>query len=234
MLKLLMKIGEVELSWLGHDGFLITNGKRIAIDPYNVHGLVEKADVILITHDHHDHCSIKDIQHLSKKGTIVVGPAHIQSAITKVEGVELHVIEIGDEIELNNVKIEVVPAYNTDKYRDAEKKILYHPKSEGYVGYVTKVGNVVVYHAGDTDLISEMQKLTGHGKQGNHFVALLPVSGTYVMTAEEAAEAAALLKPEIAIPMHYGAGVAGTIEDAQRFVELCRDEGIHAEVLEKT
>lgn len=228
-----MKIGEVELSWLGHDGFIIDNGKRIAIDPYNVSNNIEAVDIILITHEHYDHCSVKDIQKLSKTGTKVIGPAHIQSAITKVDNVELHVIEVGDVVDFEELKIEAVPAYNLNKYRDPAKKIAFHPKSEGYVGYVIKIGNVVVYHSGDTDLIHEMEKLTGHGKQGNMFVALLPVSGTYVMTPEEAAEAASLLKPSLAIPMHYGAGVVGTIEDAQKFVELCREKGIHAEVMEK-
>ena len=232
-----MKIGEVELSWLGHDGFVITDGasgKRIAIDPYNVSASVAPVDMILLTHDHHDHCSVKDVEKLAKPGTIVVGPPHVQSAVTKVEGVQLHPLEVGDTMEFAEIKIETVLAYNLNKYRDPAKKIVFHPKSEGYVGYVVKIGNVVIYHAGDTDLIPEMQKLTGHGKQGNTFVALLPVSGTYVMTSEEAAEAASLLKPSIAIPMHYGAGVVGTIEDAQRFVELCREQGIHAEVLEKS
>ena len=64
------------------------------------------------------------------------------------------------------------------------------------MGYVVKIGNVVIYHAGDTDLIPEMEKLTGYGKQGNTFVALLPVSGTYVMTSEEAAEAAFFAQAE--------------------------------------
>ena len=212
-----MKIGEVELSWLGHNGFIITTGtseKRIAIDPYNVSEKIELVDIILITHEHYDHCSVKDIQKLSRGGTKVIGPAHIQSAITKVENVEIHVIEVGDVVDFEELKIEAVPAYCLNKYCDPAKKIVFHPKSEGYAGYVIKMGNVVIYHAGDTDLIPEMQKLTGYGKQGNHFVALLPVSGQTVMTAEEAAEAAALLKPEIAIPMHYGSGVVGTIEDA--------------------
>ena len=228
-----MKIGDVTLEWMGHDGFIIENGKRIAIDPYNVNDGIEKVDIILVTHEHYDHCSIKDIQKLSKAGTKVIGPAHIQSVITKVENVELHIIEVGDVVDFDELKIEAVPAYCLNKYRDAEKKSLYHPKSEGYFGYVIKMGNVIIYHAGDTDVIPEMHNLTGYGKQGNTFVALLPVSGKVVMDADEAAEAAALLKPTFAIPMHYGSGVIGTIEDANRFVELCKEEGIRAELLEK-
>ena len=227
-----MRIGEVNLDYLGHDGFLITNGKRIAIDPYNVSANVERVDVILLTHDHHDHCSVKDIERLSKEGTIVVGPPHVQSAVMRVEGVQLHPVERGDSLELEDIKIEVVPAYNVNKFRDEARKIVFHPKSEGYVGYVIKLGNVVIYHAGDTDFIPEMHKLSGYSKKDNKFVALLPVSGTYVMDAEEAVEVADILHPDIAIPMHYGA-VVGTVDDAQRFVHMCKERGIHAEILAK-
>ena len=220
-----MKVGDVKIEFLGHSGFIIGNGKRIAIDPYNVSNDVEKVDIILITHSHYDHCSIKDIQKIVKQGTIVVATPDSQSKITHVEGVELHPVELGDGFEVEGIKIETVPAYNKNKE--------FHPKNEGWIGYIIKMGNVIVYHAGDTDLIPEMHKLTGYGKHGNQFVALLPVSGTYVMDVDEAFEAASVLKPDVAVPMHYGAGVAGTIEDAHKFIELCRAEGIRAEILEK-
>ncbi len=228
-----MRIGDVDLQYLGHSGFIISNGRRIAVDPYNVPQNVEPADLILITHEHSDHCSIKDIQKLAQKGTIVLGPAHVQSAVMKVQGVHVQPIEVGDSLEFGDIKVEAVRAYNVNKYRDAGKKTHFHPKNEGYVGYVVKYGNTVIYHTGDSDLIPEMKKLTGYGKHGNTFVALLPVSGTYVMDVDEAVEAAELLSPHLVIPMHYGAGVVGTREDAERFVTLCNDKGIHAQILEK-
>jgi L-ascorbate metabolism protein UlaG (beta-lactamase superfamily) len=49
-------------------------------------------------------------------------------------------------------------------------------------------------------------------------IALLPVSGTYVMTAEEAIKAALDINPKVAIPMHY-ASIVGTKDDAKRFAE---------------
>ncbi len=220
-----MEIGGIKLNYLGHSGFLIDNEKKMAIDPYNISDGIEKADLILITHSHYDHCSIKDIQKLSKKGTIIVVSADAQSKITRIEDVEMQVIEIGDELAFGDVKISAVPAYNIDKE--------FHPKSEGWIGYVIKMGNVIIYHSGDSDKIPEMSKLSGYGKDGNKFIALLPVSGKYVMNADEAAQVASLIKPNIAIPMHYGSGVAGTIEDAQRFVKLCTQAGIKAEILEK-
>lgn len=222
-----MEIGQLKLSYLGHSGFIISNGKKIAIDPYNVsqEAEKEKVDLILITHSHYDHCSIKDIQKLSKKGTIIVVPVDAQSKIGHVEDVEMQVIEVGDELEFGEIKIVGVPAYNLDKE--------FHPKNEGWLGYVVKMNNVIVYHAGDSDNIPEMAKLSGYGKDGNKFVALLPVSGTYTMNAEEAVEAAKIISPSIVIPMHYGSGVTGTIEDAQKFVKLCTELGIKAEILDK-
>ncbi len=221
-----MKIGDVELLFLGHSGFFIRNGKRIAIDPYNVNEkFKEKADLILITHSHYDHCSIKDIERLAEQGTVVVCTADAQSKVMKVQGIELQVVEAGDKLDLDGIKLDVIPAYNVKKD--------YHPKSEGWVGYVLSMGNVVFYHSGDSDFIPEMQKLTGYGKHGNKFVALLPVSGKYVMAAEQAADAASIISPDLAIPMHYGSGVIGTEKDAEKFVELCKSKNIKAEILEK-
>ncbi len=222
-----MDIKHVKIDYLGHDGFLITekNGRRIAIDPYNVSDAVGKADFILITHGHSDHCSIKDIAKIAREGTIIVLPPDAQSKITKVDGVQMQIMEVGDELTFGGVKIEAVPAYNVGKD--------FHPKSEKWLGYLLKFEGVIIYHAGDTDKIPEMEKLTGYAKHGNEFVALLPVSGTYTMTAEEAAGVAKLLNVDFAIPMHYGSGVVGTLEDAQRFVTLCQEAGVKARILEK-
>lgn len=221
----------MKIEWLGHSGFVISCGngsdRRIVIDPYNISEKVaeSKADVILITHSHYDHCSIKDIERLSKPGTVIVVPADAQSKITKIENVRMEVIETGEEIEIGKVRVEALPAYNIGKE--------FHTKKDGWVGYLIKTSSVVIYHAGDSDKIPEMEKLTGYGKKENNFIALLPVSGKFVMNPEEAAEAAALIKADVAIPMHYNAGVAGTKEDAELFVKLCKEKGIHAELLEK-
>jgi len=222
-----MEIKGVKIQYLGHSGFLFSNssGKIIAIDPYNLSDNVQKADLILVTHSHYDHCSIKDIEKLAKEGTTIVIPADAQSKIAKIENIDMQIIEPGDELTLGNIKVEAIPSYNTNKK--------FHPKREGWMGFVIKFKEVIVYHAGDSDKIPEMKNLTGYGKHGNEFVALLPVSGKYVMNAEEAAEIASLLSPDLAIPMHYGAGVAGTIEDAKKFAELCKNLGVKAQILDK-
>jgi len=203
-----MKIGEIELKWLGHSAFLISNEKRIYIDPYNIPQAEPKADIILITHSHYDHCSIADIQKIIRNGTIILVPADCQSKITKLENVEMQIAEIGDEIKVGNIVIDAVPAYNINKQ--------FHQKQEGWLGYVVKMNNVIIYHAGDTDLIPEMNHIEAD-------IALLPVSGKYVMDAEEAANAANLIRPEVAIPMHYGS-IIGSKEDAEKFKSLVDED----------
>ncbi len=220
-----MKINGIELKWLGHDGFQIKNSRMIYIDPFNIKDGLEKADMILITHSHYDHCSLADMEKIIKEGTKIVAPADCQSTIAKSKiPVDIQIIEPNQEIDFQDIKISAIPAYNIDK--------TFHPKTDGWVGYVIKMNDCIIYHSGDTDLIPEMQKLTGYKQQGKEFIALLPVSGRYTMTAEEASEAANVIKPTLAIPMHWG-GLIGTEQDAKEFKELCEEKGIHAEILEK-
>jgi len=229
-----MKIGEsdagkgIELKWLGHAGFLIKNSRAIYIDPYMIKDIYnsEKADIILITHSHYDHCSIADMKKIVKEGTIIIMPADCQSKITKFNvPISMKIMEPGQELDIGNVKISGLPAYNTDKH--------FHPKDENWLGYLIKMNNIFVYHAGDTDVIPEMQKLTGCCKEGNQLIALLPVGGRFTMTAEEAADAASKIRPTLAIPIHYGS-IVGSEEDAGEFVKLCKEQGINAEILEKS
>jgi len=220
-----MNIQGIELKWLGHSGFLIKNSKVVYIDPYNIKESSEKADLILITHSHYDHCSVADISKIVQEGTRIVAPADCQSKITRFEvPIKMEVVEPGQNLDLGEIKISVLPAYNTDKH--------FHPKEEGWVGYLVKINDILIYHAGDTDFIPEMQKLTGYNQPGKEFIALLPVGGRFTMNVEEAVEAVKLIKPTLAIPMHWGA-VIGTKDDAEEFVELCKEENINAKILEK-
>ncbi len=220
-----MKFGEVELEWLGHAGFMIKNSKVIYIDPFNIKEGSEKADLILLTHSHYDHCSIADINKIIQDGTKIIFPADCQSKIAKMKiPVKMVITEPGQELELGSIKISTLPAYNINKS--------FHPKDEGWIGYLIKLNDVLIYHAGDTDIIPEMQILTGHNQANKKLIALLPVGGRFTMNPEEAFEAAKIIKPSLVIPMHYGA-IVGTEEDAREFSDFCKDENIPVKIMEK-
>lgn len=186
------------IHWLGHDTFKFEGETIIYTDPYNIRKK-DKADIILITHEHYDHCSEEDIGKVRSKDTIIIAT---RDSAKKLTG-NLKVIRPGEKLTVSGLDIEAVPAYNTDKQ--------FHTKERGWVGYIFSFNGRRVYIAGDTDYIPEMKHIRAD-------IAILPVSGTYVMTAEEAVQAALDIKPSIAIPMHYGS-VVGSIKDAERFAE---------------
>lgn len=220
-----MEINGIKLQWLGHSSFLIKNSKIIYIDPYNIPDKTEKADLILITHSHYDHCSIADLNKIVKEGTKILAPADCQSKIVKsTTPIKIDVVEPGKNFNFEDIEISTFPSYNIDKP--------FHSKDESWVGYLIKIKDTLIYHSGDTDKIPEMQKLTGYKQSGKKFIALLPIGGRFTMSAEEAVEAVQLIKPDLAIPMHYGS-IAGTNEDAIEFKELCEEQSIEVKIMKK-
>jgi len=214
------KYNDIEIFWLGHASFLITDGENnYYIDPFKIKPR-EKADAILVTHDHFDHLSLEDIRKILKPETYLIAPEGCRDKLKLLGSGIIKIIKPGESVEVKGARVEAVPAYNVNKFR--APGVVYHPKEEGFVGYVLEVKGVRIYHAGDTDFIPEMRDLKVD-------VALVPVSGTFVMTAEEAAEAVNTFKPKVAIPMHYGAIVGGK-SDAERFEELAKVEVV---ILEK-
>ncbi|MGM5487824.1 MAG: MBL fold metallo-hydrolase [Nanobdellota archaeon] len=187
----------IDISWLGHAALKIRGEKIIYIDPYQIEG-GEVADIILITHDHFDHCSTEDIAKI--RG------AHTEVMVT--EGCDVKgatIVGPNQTLERDGISIETVPAYNVNKE--------FHPKEKNWVGYIITTKEARIYHAGDTDRIPEMDSIKAD-------IVMVPVGGTYTMDAEEAAEAVNAINPEWAIPMHYGTVVGGK-HDADDFEELC-------------
>ena len=196
------------IRWLGHASFLIEDDKKVYIDPYDIPDDLAKglpdADLILITHDHRDHFSPDDIKKIVKPPTVVVS---IKAVVDELpEKTKAHIVEPGDTVSVGGLEIVAVPAYNIKKQ--------FHPKTKGHVGFVVKFDKRTIYHAGDTDLIPEMENLEVD-------VALLPAGGKFTMDATEAAEAANLIKPRVAIPMHWGS-IVGSEKSATDFVAHCK------------
>jgi len=198
----------VEISWLGHDGFKIKKDRVVYIDPFKVAGKLEAADLVCVTHEHSDHLSVDDLKKVvTAKTTVVTIPA-CEKAVKDLKPKTVRVVTAGQRLDVDGVIVEVVPAYNTTKFRSPGNP--FHPKADGKVGFVLGIGDLRIYHAGDTDQIPEMAQVKGVD------VALLPVSGTYVMTADEAVKACEAIQPKLAIPMHYGT-IVGSAADAETF-----------------
>ena len=180
----------VLIKWLAHASFQIkANGKIIYVDLEKYGEATEKADLILVTHSHTDHCDPDKIKKVQKEETVIIAPKDCVSII----GGNVKTLKPGEETSVDNIRIRAVEAYNYKRFRSPGKP--YHPKGLG-VGYLITAEGKTIYHAGDTDFIPEMRKI------GPVDVVLLPSGGTYTMDNAEAAEAAIAINPKIVIPMH--------------------------------
>lgn len=214
-----MNIDGLEIKWLGHSAIkIISKTSKIYIDPFQIKKEYHDADYILITHPHYDHCSLEDLQKIVKDGTKIIMQADCQSKILRLNNkIDMQIISLGEKKAFDSFEIQAIPAYNIGKE--------FHSKEQEWLGYIIKIQGKRIYHAGDTDLIPEMENL-------NVDIALLPVSGKYTMNAEEAAQAAEKIKTKLAIPMHY-ASIIGNEDDADKFISLCKEKGINSQKLFK-
>lgn len=201
-----MRLEEIikNIHWLGHDAIRISGSRTIYFDPYQI-GANQPADLIFISHEHFDHCSPEDVAKIQQQDTIIVTDA---ASARKLKG-DIKIVAPGDRLQVKGIDVEVWPAYNTNKD--------FHPRKAGMLSFVVSMDGIRYFHAGDTDFIPEMEEIEAD-------IAFLPVSGTYVMTAEEAVRAAKAVKPGLAaIPMHYGA-IVGSVKDAEKFKESLQGE----------
>jgi len=177
------------IKWLGHSSFQIkTERKTVYVDPYEG-DYSEKADLVLVSHSHFDHCDTSKIEEVLKADTVIIAP---DDCVSKIEG-SVKTLKPGEEIMVDSIRVKAVDAYNYKRFRSPGNP--FHPKGSG-VGYLITAEGKTIYHAGDTDFIPEMRQL-------EHVdLALLPTGGTYTMDNSEAAEAALAIKPRAAIPMH--------------------------------
>jgi len=201
-----------EIEWLGHAGFLIKSGKYIYIDPFKLgEKKYEKADILIITHEHYDHWSNEDILKVIDKHTTIVSVVGNQSKLKRLEFADFKILNPGACVTVDDINIKAIPAYNMKKDR-----LKFHPKENNWVGVIIEAGGEKIYHTGDSDFIPEMKDLSGKVD-----VMLVPVSGIYVMDAIEASQAVLAIMPKKAIPMHYGS-IVGSEKDAEKLKELLK------------
>ena len=204
-------------TWFWQSGFRWSHEDRtIYIDPKNVPDGYEPADVVFVTHAHFDHFSTEDIDRLRTDDTIVVAPRDVADELSG----SIVAVAPGDTIDVKGLKGQAVPAYNI-----VEDRLEAHPKEKAWVGYVLELGDHTMYHAGDTDHLSELEAIRTH-------LAFLPIGGGgFTMVPSEAAALARAMRPDIAVPMHYGF-VEGCLPPSE--AETFRNEAdpIKVEVLE--
>ena len=195
---------------LCHSSIRINKEKVIYIDPFKIDKNYNDADIIFITHDHYDHYSEEDIDKVKKEDTIIVAPEELLTKLLRKGFRQDYIITVDSDEEdmVEGIKFETIPAYNTNKQ--------FHPKENGWVGYIVEIRGIRYYIAGDTDITEENKKVKCD-------VAFVPVGGTYTMDFKEAAELINEIKPKIAVPIHYGS-VVGTKQDATDFIKLLHPE----------
>lgn len=178
--------------------------KVIYFDPVAIAGEPKDADLIFVTHLHGDHFSIADLKKLMKQDTLLIAPADVVQQATNEGFKNMTIVEPGKVYQEKGYQFETVASYNIDKN--------FHPKDNKWLGYILYFNGFSYYIAGDTDLIPEMKNI-------HVDVAFLPMGGKYTMNVAEAVEAANIIKPKIAVPIHF-ADVVGTWEDAEKFVAM--------------
>lgn len=191
---------------LYHSSIRINKEKTIYIDPFKIDRNYNDADIIFITHDHYDHYSEEDIDKVINENAVIVIPEELLTKVLK-KGINKNAIitvEPNQKYMVQGIKFETVPAYNTNK--------TFHPKENGWVGYVIEINGIKYYTAGDTDITEENKKVKCD-------VTFVPVGGTYTMDFKEAAQLVNEIQPKVAVPIHYGS-VVGTKQDAEEFIKL--------------
>ena len=198
-------VGNVEFERYVQSAFRIQSGDTVVyVDP---HRITEgpQADLILITHEHFDHMDPSAISALDQPETVIIANERIVKELTGRVSGKLVAMKEGDTASQKGIEVKAVAGYNS-----------FHPRGFNQ-GYVFKVGDQTIFHAGDTDRVPEWAHL------GPIDVALLPIGGTYTMAEEEAAEAVRMIRPKVTIPMHYGYATGG---DPQKFASLVGSDAL--------
>lgn len=196
-----------------HSSIKIIGDKIIYVDPFRIKENKNDADIIFITHDHYDHYSLEDIEKVKKQNTIIVMPEHLERKDDLKDAV---IVMPNKKYQVEGINVETIPSYNINKP--------YHPKENNWVGYILNNEGKRIYIPGDTDITEENMKIQCD-------ILFVPIGGTYTMNYEEGAKLTNIIKPKVAIPVHYGE-IVGKKEDAEEFKKLL-EKDIECKILIK-
>lgn len=182
-------------TWYGHAAVKIELvGRTVFIDPMLQNpnspikpSEVTKADLVYVTHDHPDH--LGDAFDICKRTGAIFAAVYELAEKAHQNGVKnIARLNVGGSFTLGELKLTVVAAI--------------HSAAVGTpTGAIVNGEGLTIYHAGDTALIGDMRLL---GDRFTIDLACLPIGGNYTMDAEQAAEAAKMLKTKMVFPLHYG------------------------------
>lgn len=216
---------DISLQRIAHDCFLVTDGKvNIYFDPFKIKEELPKADYIFVSHEHFDHFSLEDINKIIKSSTVLFMNEMTHKELGSKLKNKVVVVKPMEVLDYDGLHIEGFPAYNINKFREPGK--VFHPEEDKKLGFIVTINSVKIYHAGDSDHIPEMDGLASR----NIDILLIPISGTYVMTPEEAVDAAVHINPAVSIPMHYGA-IVGDISQAEDFKAALEKKGLKSVII---
>ncbi|MCD4823423.1 MAG: MBL fold metallo-hydrolase [Phycisphaerae bacterium] len=188
----------VEITWINHASFRLADGQAVVyIDPWKIAAQPHDADMVFVSHSHYDHFNPEDVARVSSEATTVLASADVAAELPAARA-----ISPDQSQTVGPVTIQAVAAYNIGKK--------FHPQANQWCGAVITLGSRRIYYAGDTDQIPEMNDL------GDIDLAMLPIGGTYTMTADEATEACKAIGCAAAIGYHWG-DIVGDISDAETF-----------------
>ncbi len=188
------------VTWFRQAAFRWSSERVVYVDPWGTPADAPPADLILITHAHFDHFQPEEVARLRRSDTAVAAPRDVADELSGA----VTAVAPGERYELAGVSFTTVPAYNT-----REEALEFHPRVNGWVGYVFEFEGVTYYHAGDTDHAPELDEIRAD-------VAMVPIGGHYTMNPEEAGGLVRAMSPRVAVPMHFGF-VVGSPSDAERF-----------------